>query len=487
MNNAASVAFSVFEHCFKQLVDTLAAVLFYDIAGFPFIVLWLIAGAVFFTIYLRAVNIRLFTHAIHIACGDFDHKEDKGEVSHLQALLSALSATVGLGSIAGISVGVAIGGPGAVFWIVLSGLLGMSSKFAEVTLSMCYRKIDADGKVYGGPFQYLGDGLREAGMPGLARFLSLLFALFCLGGALGGGNMFQSNQAVRILTDTFAPLHDLGWMLSLLMALLVFVVLIGSIKRIAKVAEAIVPLKGILYLLCVMVILIVNAHHLLPALAAIITQAFNPTAATGGFIGMLAISFKRASFANEAGLGSAPIAHATARTTEPVSEASIALLEPFFAAIIALLTGLMVTVTGTYAGAHATDGVLIASRSFATVSSWFRMMLAMNVCVFAYSTTIGWSYYGEIAWTYLFGKNRWGLRCYMLIFCMATFLGGIMKFGLVLDFADLLILGMSLPNLIGVYLLRKRIKSETERYIAKLKSGAFVRKSIARTDPKAGR
>ena len=465
MDGATSGVFAVFQAGFKHLVDWLAAVLFFNIGGFPFIVLWLMVASLFFTVYLRAVNVRLFTHALRIARGDYDNKEHAGEVSHLQALLSALSATVGLGSIAGISVGVAIGGPGSVFWIVLCGLFGMSSKFAEVTLSMCYRKIDDTGKVYGGPFQYLHEGLSERGWPNFGKFLSLLFAVFCLGGALGGGNMFQSNQAVKILTNTFAPLQGMDWLLSLLMALLVFVVLIGSIKRVAKVAEAVVPLKGILYLVCVVIILCFNASHILPALADIFSDAFSAKAATGGFIGMLAISFKRASFANEAGLGSAPIAHSTARTEEPVREAAVALLEPFFAAIIALLTGLMVTVTGTYAGGTIADGVLIASRSFATVSSWFPVMLAINVCVFAYSTAIGWSYYGEIAWTHLFGRNRFGLRFYTVLFCTATFLGGVMKFGLVLDFSDLLILGMSLPNLIGVYIMRKRVKSEMEGYI----------------------
>lgn len=460
---------------FQQLVDILAAVLFFDIGGFPFIVLWLMVAAVFFTIYLRGVNFRLFGHAIDVAKGKFDHKEDTGEVSHLQALLSALSATVGLGSIAGISVGIAIGGPGAVFWIVVAGLLGMASKFAEVTLSMCYRQVDETGKVYGGPFHYLAAGLQDIGWPRFGKFLAYLFAAFCLGGALGGGNMFQSNQAVKILTNTFDVLKNADWILALGMAALVYLVLIGSIKRIAKVAEVIVPLKGFLYLACVLVILGVNIEQLPGALMMILTEAFSGAAATGGFIGMLAISFKRGSFANEAGLGSAPIAHSTARTEEPVREAAVALLEPFFAAMIALLTGLMVTVTGAYAGGTVADGVLIASKAFASVSDWFPIMLAVNVCIFAYSTTIGWSYYGEIAWAYLFGHNKAGRHFYILLFCAATFLGGILNFGVVLDFSDLLILGMSLPNLIAVYLLRGRIKTEMEKYTEKLRAGLFDR------------
>lgn len=445
------------------LVNALSAVLFFNIGGFPFIVLWLIVAAFFFTIYLRGVNIRLFRNALQIVSGKFSHKDDVGEVSHLQALLSALSATVGLGSIAGISVGVAIGGPGAVFWMVLGGLLGMATKFAEVTLSMRYRHIDADGKVEGGPFQYIEKGMRELNRPGLGRFLALLFAVFCLGGALGGGNMFQSNQAVKIMTQSFAPLHELGWLLSLGFAVLVFVVLRGSIRRIAKVAEAVVPLKGVLYLICAIVVVGANISNLLPALSLMLTEAFSGHAAAGGFIGMVAIAFKRASFANEAGLGSAPIAHAAAKTDVPVREAVVALLEPFFAAMIALLTGLMVTITGAYAGASAEDGVMIASHAFESVAPWFSVMLAVNVFIFAYSTTIGWSYYGEIAWCFLFGRR--GIALYQLIFCAATFAGGILHFGVILDLSDLLILGMSLPNLTVLYFLRHRIRKDMQDYM----------------------
>jgi len=451
---------------FQGCVDALAAVLFFNIGGFPFIVLWLVIAAVFFTVYLRGVNFRLFGHALQIATVKYDRKDDAGEVSHLQALFSAIAATVGLGSIAGVAVAVAIGGPGAIFWIVVAGMLGMATKFAEVTLSMCYRRIDADGKVYGGPFQYIQGGMTEHGKPRLVKALALLFAAFCLGGALGGGNMFQSNQAVKIMTQTFAPLHEWGWALSLAFAALVFVVLLGSIKRIAKVAERIVPLKGILYLICALIVVGANIEKLPDTLMLIFTQAFSGEAATGGFIGMIAIAFKRASFANEAGLGSAPIAHAAAKAHEPVSEAAVALLEPFFAAMIALLTGLMVVITGAYAGATAEQGVMIASRAFESVAPWFSVMLAVNVLIFAYSTTIGWSYYGEIAWSYLFGRKA--IKLYYLVFCTATFLGGIMNFGVVLDFSDLLILGMALPNIVVLYFLRARIRSEMETYMRAL-------------------
>ena len=455
------------EQIFTMVVGWLSAVLFYDIGGFPFIVLWLVVAACFFTLYLKGVNFRLFKHALQVVSGKFDKHGDTGEVSHLQALFSALSATVGLGSIAGISVGVAIGGPGAIFWVVVAGLLGMATKFAEVTLSMCYRKVDANGKIYGGPFQYIEGGMRDIGLSKAGRVVAIVFAMFCLGGAMGGGNMFQSNQAVKIMTDTFAPLKDFGWAVSLAFTALVSFALLGSIKRIAKVADVVVPLKGILYLIFAAVVVAVNIDQLPHALSLIFNEAFTGDAAKGGFIGMIAIAFKRGSFANEAGLGSAPIAHATARTEEPVREAAVALIEPLFAALIGLLTGLVVIISGAYVGAPNEDGVLIASRAFASVSSWFPIMLAINVLVFAYSTAIGWSYYGEIAWSYLFGRKA--IKLYQLLFCTATFFGGIMHFGIVLDFSDLLVLGMSLPNIVVLYLLRGRIKQEMKSYIVRYK------------------
>lgn len=446
----------------------MAAVLFFDIGGFPFIVLWLVVAACFFTVYLRGVNFRLFRHALQTVSGKDTSKKDAGEVSPLQALLSALSATVGLGSIAGISVGVAIGGPGAIFWMVLAGLLGMATKFAEVTLSLCYRKIDDDGKVYGGPFHYMQAGMQDINRPMMGRILAFVFAVFCLGGALGGGNMFQSNQAVKIITQTIPAASDYGWLISLAFAALVGVVLLGSIKRIATVAEAVVPLKGILYLLCAIVVVAANIEKLPETLGMIVAQAFSGSAATGGFIGMIGIAFKRACFANEAGLGSAPIAYAAARTDQPVREATIALLEPFFAAMIAFLTGLMVVITGAYAGASLEDGVLIASAAFESVAPWFALMLTANVFIFAYSTTIGWSYYGEIAWCYLFGRKA--IFLYYAIFCTATFLGGILNFGVVLDISDLFILGMSLPNIIVLYALRGKVFNELRNYQAQLKA-----------------
>lgn len=451
-----------FQWVLEQLVAGLSAVLFYDIHGFAFIVVWLMVAAVFFTVYLRGVNFRLLPHALRIASGkDKETGTEKGEVSPLQALFSAIAATVGLGSLAGVSVTIAIGGPGATLWIVLAGILGMATKFAEVTLSMQYRKIDADGKVFGGPIQYLRDGLADIGMGGLGKFLAIVFAVFCLGGAIGGGNMFQSNQAVKMIAYEIPALAEFKWVIALAFATFVALVLFGSIKRIAKVAEKISPLKGILYLICAIIIVGANIDNLGNALSIMFTTALTPEGVTGGFFGMLAIAFKRALFANEAGLGSAPIAHAAARTA-PVREGSMALLEPLFAAIIAFLTGLIITISGAYDGATVEEGVLIAAKAFASVGDWFTILLAINVFLFAYGTTIGWSYYGEIAWSYLFGRKA--VKLYYVLFCLATFAGGILNFGIVLDFSDLLILGMSLPNIVALYLLRNKIKTALLAY-----------------------
>lgn len=453
------------EALLKPLVSVLSAVFFYDIGGFPFIVLWLMAAALFFTVYLSGVNLRLLPHALRLASGKVTADSGAragGEVSPVQALLSALSATVGLGSIAGVSVAVAIGGPGAIFWIVVMGIMGMASKFAEVTLSLQYREITADGKVHGGPIQYLRKGFAEKNMIALGHMLSVLFAVLCLGAALGGGNMFQANQTVKILVHEFPALAAHTWIPAAAFATLVGLVLFGSIKRIAKVAEKITPLKGITYLVCALIIIAFNIENLPAAFASIFTHAFTAEAAQGGMLGMLVVAFKRALFANEAGLGSAPIAHAAATVNEPAREGALALIEPLFAAFIALLTGLMVTVTGVWQGATLDDGVLIAANAFATVSPWFTAMLAVNVLLFAYGTTIGWSYYGEIAWNYLFKKR--GVKLYYVIYTLACFLGGVSTFGVILDLSDLFILGMALPNILALYLLRGNIKAALKRY-----------------------
>lgn len=462
------------EKIFAGFVDWLASVLFYEVLGFPFVVLWLIIAGVFFTLRMSFVNVRLFGHALQVVRGKYSHKDEPGEVTHFQALAAAVSATVGLGNIAGVAVAVMAGGPGAVVWMMLAGLLGMSTKFTEVTLGLKYRKFDKRGRVSGGAFHYLEQGLKEKNLPKLGKILAVIFAFCCLGGSMGGGNMFQANQTVQMMTSTFPIFSDLDNGVALVMAVAVGTVLIGGIRRIARVAEAIVPFMAVVYMAAVFFVLGSNIEHLDAAIGTMFSQAFSFEAAGGGVLGAIIQGFRRAAFSNEAGMGSAPIAHAAARTTEPVREGVVALLEPFIDTVcICFLTGLAITVSGVYVTApEGTDGALLTSMAFATVIDWFPVVLSVCIALFAYSTMITWSYYGENAWKYLFGDRY--VSIYHIIFCTGTFFGGVINFGIVLDFSDLLILAMSLPNIVGLYFLCGIVRKELDSYVARLKAGEFT-------------
>ncbi|MDH5674532.1 MAG: alanine:cation symporter family protein [Myxococcales bacterium] len=461
------------------VVDPIAGWLFWDImfwdngsetdAQLPIIVAWLVLGAIFFTLRMQFINLRGFRHAIDVTRGRYDHPDDPGEVSHFQALASALSATVGLGNIAGVAIAVATGGPGAVFWMVVAGFLGMSSKFTECTLGQVYRVVDTDGHVSGGPMRYLSAGLAELGMARFGRFLAFVFALLCVGGSFGGGNMFQSNQSFALVSNAVPALKSLGWLYGLAMAVLVGLVIIGGIKRIGSVAGYIVPLMCGIYVLAGLFILVVNAARVPEALGTIVGQAFNPEAQFGGLLGVLVTGFKRAAFSNEAGIGSASIAHSAAATDEPVREGIVALLEPFIDTIVVCtMTGLVVVVTGAYAGGHA-DGAAMTAAAFASVIPWFPNLLAVAVFFFAFSTMISWSYYGERCWTTLFGANS--SLVYKVLFLFCTMMGPILQLGNVLTFSDLMILGMALPNITGLVLLAPKVKTLLDDYMLRLQSG----------------
>jgi len=470
---------------FNAIVGWLANILFYQIpvpfvegATFPFVVLWLVIGGVFFTLRLGFVNIRMFSHAIKVVAGKYSNPNDKGQISHFQALSAAVSATVGLGNIAGVAVAVSIGGPGAVIWMVIAALFGMSTKFAEVTMGQKYRQISADGRVSGGAFYYLRDGIKQV-IPNkfgkiLGLVLAAIFAVSCLFGAIGAGGMFQSNQTVKIIGNTFAEAKQFDIMISTTIALAVGIVLIGGIKRIASVAERIVPLMAVIYLSAGLVVLVANANAVPAAISTMFELAFdtNSNSIYGGIIGAIIVGFKRASFSNEAGIGSAPIAHSAAKTNEPVREGCVALLEPFIdTVIICFMTGIIITVTGVYEDKTIEGGVLMTSAAFSTVIDWFPVILSICIAMFAYSTMITWSYYGEKAWGYLFGQGS--AKIFHVIFCTACFFGGIINFKPVLDFADLMILGMAIPNLIGLYILSNSISRDVKSYKDKLKAGEF--------------
>lgn len=461
------------ETVLQTIVSSMAAVLFYPVYGVPFLVLWLIIAAVFFTLRLGFINIRMFAHAIKVVSGKYDNENDPGEVTHFQALTAAVSGTVGLGNIAGVAVAVSTGGPGAVVWMSIAGLFGMSTKFAEVTMGQKYREIDENGRVSGGAFHYLRKGLAEKNMPRLGRVLAAMFAVFCVGASLGGGNMFQSNQTVSLLKNSFTSFAEIDWIIALALAISVGVVLIGGIRRIASMAEKIVPLMALIYMGGALTVIIVNSSHLTEALGIMFRDAFGLSAMGGGFLGSMVAGFRRATFSNEAGVGSAPIAHAAAKTKEPVREGCVALLEPFLdTVVICFITGLMITVTGVYNDQSiANEGVMLTSNAFATVIDWFPYILSVSVFLFAYSTIITWSYYGERAWVYLFGSKKVAL--FYIIYCTATFVGGISSLSLVVDFSDLLLLSMAFPNLVGLYILSNDLSKDVKSYKNRLKQGEF--------------
>ncbi len=458
-----------------------ADVLFFDPDHtLPLAVIWLVLGGIFFTLRMGFVNLRAFKHAINITRGVYSNPSDPGEVSHFQALSTALSATVGLGNIAGVAIAISVGGPGATFWMIIAGLLGMSLKFAEVTLGQHYREVRPDGKVMGGPMEYLHKGLREKGVGGFGKFLAIFYAVVCIGASLGGGNSFQVNQSLNAMTATFPILATYPWAYGLLLMLLVGLVILGGIKRIAGAASRIVPFMAILYVSAAIYILAINAPAIPGAFGEIIQGAFNPSAALGGIIGVLVQGFRRAAFSNEAGAGSASIAHSAARTAYPVREGIVALLEPFIdTVVICTMTALVIVITGAWDNpayadlVTANNGAGLTSRAMGEHLSWFPYILSLAVLLFAYSTMISWSYYGERCWAYLFGDKT--SKIFQLIFILNVFLGSIITSTNVLNFGDLMILGLAFPNLIGVYILSGKVKQDFDDYWAKYKAGEFKR------------
>jgi len=483
----AGVLKSVDEGFGTIVVGPIARVLFYDLIFWdngsendlqlPFIVFWLIAGATFFTLRFGFINIRAFKHAWIVTTGRYDDPDDPGEVTHFQALSSALSATVGLGNIAGVAVAVAAGGPGAVFWMIVAGFLGMSSKFTECTLGQMYREVGDDGHILGGPMRYLESGLKQLGLPGLGKVLAVLFAVMCVGGSFGGGNMFQANQSYAQVADVL-PFFSGGWgalAYGVILAFLVGIVIIGGIRRIGQVAGFIVPVMCGIYLVAGLFIIVTNFDQVGPAIGKIIGEAFTPEAGFGGMLGVLVTGFRRAAFSNEAGVGSASIAHSAAATAEPVREGIVALLEPFIDTIlVCTMTGLVVVITGAYEDGGS-EGVLMTSKAFATVLPWFPKVLSLAVFLFAFSTMISWSYYGERCWTFLFGAQFSML--YKVIFLGFVVFGSILKLGNVIDFSDLMILGMSFPNILGAVLLSGKVRDALKNYWGRYKSGEMQPRS----------
>lgn len=453
----------------------------------PIVLILLIVGASFFTIYFGFVNVRRFPMAIRVVRGKYDYLEKSdsvGQVNHFQALATAVSGTVGLGNIAMVAVAISLGGPGATFWMILGGLLGMSSKFVECTLGVRYRTTLRDGSVSGGPMYYLSRGLTEQGKASLGKVLSISFAVLCVGASFGGGNAFQANQATAQLIEQLGLSSGSSFYIGCVMALLVGIVIIGGIRRIAQVTEKIVPFMAVLYVLSALTILFIHRGLVDDAIGLIMSEAFTPRATvSGGIVGVMVQGFRRAAFSNEAGAGSAAIAHSAVRTSYPATEGLVALLEPFIdTVLICTLTALVIITfnmdgafvyglttndeiqlisTGEYLG-----GVNLTSLAFDSTLPGFSAVLAVAVILFAFSTMLAWSYYGQQAWNYLFRGDKRADLWYKVLFLIFTILGASVTMEAVIKFSEAMILALVFPNMVGLFLLRKNVREELRRFLA---------------------
>ncbi len=484
----------------------------YDI---PLVVLLLVLGATFFTVYFGFPGVKRFPLAINTVRGKYDEIEghgiektdlavdgdipdtirdesQEGEVSHFQALATAVSGTVGLGNIAGVAVAIALGGPGATFWMIVCGIIGMSTKFVECTLGVQYRDVGPDGTVYGGPMYYLSKGLKERNMGGLGKVLGALFAILCVGASFGGGNAFQSNQAAVQLSTLFNLQGGAtGVIIGIILAILVGIVIIGGIKRIASITEKIVPFMAGIYVLACLVIIFANFSYIGDAFGLIFSGAFTPMAGLGGLVGVLIVGFQRAAFSNEAGAGSAAIAHSAVKTKYPASEGVVALLEPFIdTVVICTMTALVIiffnidgaNMQSVFAyggdgsnvilndGGGSIGGVDLTSMAFDSVIPGFSYILTIAIVLFAFSTMISWSYYGLQSWKYLFGKGKKADLVYKILFLMFVVIGAAATLDAVIKFSDAMILALVFPNMIGLFFLFPKVKDEMNKYLKAIRS-----------------
>jgi len=445
------------------IADWLGKVVFFTVpvagAELPLIVVWLIDGGIACTLAFRFVNLRGFRHSARVIRGDYSSREHAGEASPFQALSTAVSGTVGLGSIGGVAVAVTLGGPGATFWMMVAGFLGMSLKFAEVTLAVKYRRVRADGTVTGGAMYYVPEALGRIGMPRLGKFLAGFFCVAAIGGSV---TIFQVSQAYAQVRDVTG--FDQAFLFGLMVAAWVAVVLFGGVKRIVYWTDKLSPFMCLLYIVACLVVLGVHYAKILPALATIVREAFSTDAVAGGAIGALIWGFRRASFANEAGIGSAPMAHATVRTGEPMSQGFAALMEPFLdTVIICLLSGLVIVVSGVYQ-TSSSEGIVLTSDAFATVVPWFRGVLAVVAVLFALSTVLAWGYYGEQAWQWLFGESNPSRVAYRVFLCSMLSIAATFPLDQVVNIVDACSFCMALPNILAIYLFMPELRADLAGY-----------------------
>lgn len=458
--------------------------------GVKWVIVWLALGGLVLTIAFKFINLRAFPLALKTVRGRYSSSNDPGEISHFQALTAAVSGTVGLGNIAGVAIGISIGGPGVAFWLFLAGFLGMATKFAECTLGVKYREIDSDGRIHGGGMYYLKKGLAERGMGGLGQVLAIFFAIFCVFASFGGGNIFQVSQVTQQLINVTGGAEesffvDKQWIFGVGMSVLTALVILGGIRGIAKVTSKLVPTMCLIYIVSALVVLIANGDRLIPAIQMIVNEAFNPRAAvTGGFLAAFIWGIRRATFSNEAGIGSAAIAHAAVKTKKPASEGVVALLEPFIdSVIVCTMTSLVIVSSMHFQGDSgdfvvngveqtltdknnsSTFGIGLTSLAFQSVHDSFRYILFICVLLFAFSTLITWSYYGLQAWQYLLGRGKFAEIAYKVIFCLVIIIGSSASMSSAVDFSDASLFAMSIPNLIGVYLLIPIVRKEYADYL----------------------
>jgi AGCS family alanine or glycine:cation symporter len=482
------------------------------IDGYPVkaVVIWLALAGIVLTLFFKFINLRAFGLAVRTVRGHYSHTDDPGEISHFQALSAAVSGTVGLGNIAGVAIGIMIGGPGVAFWLFLSGFLGMATKFAECTLGVKYREIDAQGRIHGGAMYYLRKGFAERGLAPLGAFLAGLFAFFCVFASFGGGNVFQVNQATAQLLNVTGGENSFfagrQWLFGLLLAIVTGLVIIGGIRGIARVTARLVPAMCLVYVISAIIVLLANAGHVPAAISMIVTEAFNPRAAvTGGLLAAFVWGMRRATFSNEAGIGSSPIAHAAAKTRMPASEGVVALLEPFLDTVVVCTMTSLVLVTSMYfkgdggefvingrefmlgdtSNASTSFGINMTSQAFQTVHDSFKYILFVCVLLFAFSTLITWSYYGLQAWQYLFGRGRKTELVYKVIFCTVIVAGSAASMDKAIDFSDASLFAMSIPNLIGVYFLLPVIRRELNKFTdfaQRVDGGKSIKQAAAEVD-----
>ncbi|GFE68493.1 sodium:alanine symporter family protein [Chroococcus sp. FPU101] len=466
---------------FQGVYQILSAILGFSIAGMPLIVLWLIAGSFFFTIRMKFINFRALKHAIDITRGKYDDLDEPGEVTHFQALATALSGTVGLGNIAGVALAISVGGPGAAFWMTVAGFLAMTMKFVECTLGQKYRILRPDGTIAGGPMHYLEQGLAEKGYPKLGKLLAILFCIFAMIGGGCGSTMFQTNQSYLAVAQVFPWFVTHAWVYGLIMVLLVGLVILGGIQSIGAVAGTIVPLMCGIYVLAALWVISANISMLPTAISQIITEAFHPQAVAGGMMGTLVQGFRRAAYSNTAGQGVAAIAHAAAQTNEPVREGIVSLLEPLIDTIIVCnLTALVMVITGAYNNPQFSglNGTQLTQVAFGSVISWFPYILAVCIFLFAYSTVMSWGYYSELCWEYLFGKK--GNLLLKSGFLMIVFLGAVINPKIFINLSDLMLISVAFPNLLGCYFLGNDVALDLKSYMTRLQRGEFQLELISR-------